>query len=212
VNRDDEVSSFPDITIEVVDHSLSAAALDDFVREYPASTAGHVTVDYRWGGPWASGPGVEIAVVFVATSLLSGFIGAIAADAYTRVRDFIAKVLPTIETEASAERRGFGSPLAIAFESRRLPLRIEFLLPQDGRDEASAKATIDEVFGVAAAELGKWEARLESEFQLGPDDALVQIWLAWNEDSDAWSDFEGEWPGHPDWELLLKAGRRQQGE
>ena len=206
------VSSLPHITIEVVDHSLSAAELDEFVTDYPASTAGHVTVDYRWGGPWASGPGVEIAVIFVATSLMSGFIGAIAADAYTRVRDFIAKVLPTIETEASAERRGFHSPLAIAFESRHLPLRIEFLFPGDGRDQASVEATIDEIFGVAALELSKWEARLESEFQLSPDDGFVRIWLAWDEDSGTWSDFEGEEPDLPDWELLLKAGRRRHGE
>ena len=187
MSRDDEVGGLPDLTIEVVDHSLSASELDAFAADYTPSTCATVTVHFQWGGPWASGMGVDIAVVVVATSLLSGFMGAMAADAYAQVKGFVARVLPMIKTDPE-ETRGFYSPLAIAFESRRVPLRIEFLLPRDGHGQVSTEATIDEIFGVAASELSEWEARLESE--LRSDDMLVQIRLARDEDSGIWNEFE----------------------
>ena len=88
----------PDIVIDVEDSALPLADVEEFIVEYTNVFAATVTVRSHWGGPAASGIGVEIAVAIVAGELLRQ----VGSDAYNVAKQHISALYHKINPQSAA--------------------------------------------------------------------------------------------------------------
>ena len=88
----------PEVVIDIEDSSLPLSEVEDFIVEYTNVFAAPVTVRSHWGGPAASGLGVEIAVAIVAGELLRQ----VGSDAYNLAKQYISSLYHKINPQSAA--------------------------------------------------------------------------------------------------------------
>ena len=88
----------PEVVIDIEDSSLPLSEVEDFIAEYTNVFAAPVTVRSHWGGPAASGLGVEIAVAIVVGELLRQ----VGSDAYNVAKQYISSLYHKINPQSAA--------------------------------------------------------------------------------------------------------------